>query len=699
MPPLRPLPRGVLLVAAALLVVHSWLIVADGRAMDTATDESSYFNSGNIILRHGWKHIFTVFQGPVPLYANQLFVPDFPRGGYDAHETPHDVLERGRLGTLPFALLSAALVFLWARTLFGEAGGLFALLVHALNPLLLGYGSMILVDAHHAAMVVLGLFVLWCWLRTRSPLLIPCIGISLGLALSTKYLTLFLAAVVGTIVAVVSARRARGALRRATASLLCTGGVVLCMLATMHALYRFHEPLASFTPGDRSSHLMRSVSETPVVGQLIQAFPAPFLRGLDFQLRQGERPWKVYVDGVVANGHPDFYVRTMLYKTPEIVLICATLALVLRLPRFLRKDCPPGWKSAAVVTFAYVLVSFGYLSLFTGLQLGVRYIIPVFPLLSLWQGALVHGMRHTGAGFIALFTAVGGLLALDLRHNWPDLISYYNLSSGGQEHAFRHFKNTSSDFGQHAFSGAPRLRERDPGVQIVGPKSGPRLGRVAVDCNSLRVGDFRWLEVQDVVHHLGASWWVFDVTQASFERAISEGGVPGLRSDLCVALLGAGEREQALPHLALLDAKRAAPLNDLIAALDAGQGQPTRKNLEALVRAWNSVGRFDLGEALFLAHPDFLRDSRAAAVSRARACEERRDYAGTIAVFDDYDFLPRDLFRQVLFDALTSNGMYAEARAVFQAWKNSDEKHARTGLAKIRARQIEGNRDFLELLR
>src|SRR5262245_514805 len=118
-PPMRPIPRGVRLVAAALLAVHALLIVADGRATDAAIDEDGYINSGSIILRHGWKHNATVLQGPIPLYANQLFMRDFPRGGFIIGETPHVVLERGRLGTLPFALLSAALVFLWARALFG----------------------------------------------------------------------------------------------------------------------------------------------------------------------------------------------------------------------------------------------------------------------------------------------------------------------------------------------------------------------------------------------------------------------------------------------------------------------------------------------------------------------------------------------------------------------------------------------------
>src|SRR5690349_12324999 len=106
----RGMPAGVALAAALLLAVHAVLIVASGRATGATVDESNYFNCGHIILEHGWVHQATVFQGPVPLYANQLLVGDFPSGGYDGRHTPHELLERGRLGTLPFALLSAVLV-------------------------------------------------------------------------------------------------------------------------------------------------------------------------------------------------------------------------------------------------------------------------------------------------------------------------------------------------------------------------------------------------------------------------------------------------------------------------------------------------------------------------------------------------------------------------------------------------------------
>lgn len=702
-PPMRPFPRGVLLAAGLLLLAHALLILAGSKAMGITTDEGTYFNSGRVVVLHGFVHTATVLQGPLPLYANQLFVRDFPPGGFDPRKSPHAVLEQGRLGTLPFALLSAVIVFLWARMLFGEAGGLFALLVHALNPLMVGFGSLLLVDAQHAAMTVLTLFLLWCWLQTRARLLVPCIGIALGLSLATKYLAVFQAAVVGAGVIGASCAWTRGAWSRARAALLNSTSVALCTLVTMHGLYRFQEGVGSYELGERPSTAMRLAVETPVVGSLVKLLPAPFLRGLDFQMRQGERPWKTFVNGVTAPSHDDFYVWSMLCKTPEIVLISAALVLVLRLPRLFRKDCEPGWRSAAAVTFSFALLCFGYLSLFTRMQLGIRYVLPLYPLLFLWQGALFAGVRWTGAGFLALCAATAGAHALDLRRNWPDLIAYYNVSSGGQKYAFRRFLNTNSDFGQYHLTGATVLRERYPDVQIIGRNSGARFGRLAVDIKSFATVA-RWIDFHPIVDHLGASWWVFDVSPQTFEQEVAARGDPDLRRDLCVAYLGAGRREEATAHLAQLDEKRAAPLQRLITAMDEAdeaKEQATKARLFVLIDAWKDVGRFDQAEAVLLAHPAQLGKGRGAVLTRVQAYEERHEFDKIVAAFREFPFKAKDNFRVKVVNELWRMGLHVEAREAFHQWRDTlgNSKLAHAPAVLRLAERIEGQEIFLETLR
>ena len=703
--------RRVLWAAGLLLLVHALLIVLDGRAMGCTTDEPNYFNGARIILRHGWVTETTLFQGPLPLFANQLFVPDFPSGGFTS-SAQRGLMVRGRWGTLPFALLSAALVFVWARRLFGDAGGLFALVVHALNPLLLGYGSLMLVDAQHAAVTLLALYVLWRWLETRAAWLVPWIGVTLGLALGTKYLAVLLAVPVGLTVAVAAARPAPGARGLRLASALgCVLQVVLAALGTLHALYLFREGMAPAEVEAYASGPMRSLIGTPVLGRLAALLPAPFLRGVDFQLSQGERDWEPFLNGVFAHGHGGYYAWSILCKTPEIVLLCTGLALVLRAPRLVRGQAPAGWRSAAVAILPFALLSFGYLSLGTSMQLGIRYVLPLLPLLWLATGALFWSPtpRPIGPRVLLACVLVGGLQAVELARNWPDWIAYYNSLSGGQRLAFRRFTSTNSDFGQYQVDGLERLRAEHGDFQVLGPTSGARFGRIAVDDDALRAQDpsersrsrFEWLTWQDPIAHLGASWWLFELTPAALEQRVAERDDPRLRRDLALAYLGAGQRAQAEAELVRLPPELSGPLQKLLAHEDAARARPERRPLEAVLQDWRALGRPDRAEALALEHAATLADSEVALFARAQACEERKDYAGAVALLEREYADPADPTQLWLVRDLRKLGDLERAARVFRDIEQrlGDSPLTQSPQFREAKQELEAQQLYLELLR
>jgi hypothetical protein len=611
--------------------------------MGTATDEASYFNSAHIVVHDGWAHESTVLHGPVPFYANQLFVGDFPSGGYDARTTPHSVIERGRLGTLPFALLSSILVFLWARALFGEAGGLFALLLAALNPLMVGFGALVLVDAQNTAMTFLVLFVLWCWVETRSPILWPCLGVAVGLALSTKYLAVFVTGVVAGTLVVAGLWPSRRSEHRWRDLVLSLGVVGLCALTTMHALYRFKEGFFSFESAGISNVVRTLVERRPSGGA--HEGPARTTGDIDFSCARAAMD---VVPGRCGRNHDTR--RVVVPTDAGILLLFAALVAVLSLPAS-SAGLPARWRTTAG-DVRHVLLSFGYLSLGTRMQLGIRYVLPVYPVLLLWQGSLVAGVRYTTRWFVGLLALTAGVHLVDLQRNWPDLISYYNVSSGGQKYAFLHFLGTNSDFGQYGLHGPGLLHARDPAIEIIGPRSGPRFGKLAIDCRSLRSQNVRWLEMHPVIDHLGASWWVFEVTPEGYEKKLAASGDPDLRRDLCVAYLGAGRIEEARAHLAALDPERAEPLQALIRVRETALEAPTKPNLERLIDTWSELGRYDLAEGLVREHHDVLADSRTGAEARVRNCRERQEFDKLVAVFDDFPFKPGDPLRLELVTGL-----------------------------------------------
>ena len=712
-------PRRVVFTALALIAAHVFLLISNARTMGGTTDETVYLNAGRIILRHGWVHESTLRQGPLPLYANQLFVGEFPGGGYRGGHEQKELLWRGRLGTLPFAVLAAVLVFLWARSAFGDSGGLLALLFHVANPLIIGYGALVLVDLHHAALVLLVLFVLWRYLETRSLRVLPWLGVALGLALATKYLALLLVLPVAATTALAALLRKRG---RGFAQVLAGLGeavlavflVALAALGTLHTCYRFREHSAPVDVTAYESATLRSALEVPVVRAAVRLLPAPFVKGVDYQVGQGDGEWRTFLDGRFASGHRDYYLRTFAYKTPEIVLLAAAAVLVLRLPALLRAGRERRRVTTLLATAPYALVALGFLS-FTRMQLGVRYALPLYPLLFVWLGALARpesgtAPRLPGSAFFLALVAIAAAHARDLYTAWPDWISYYNSLSGGQAGAYRHFRDSNSDFGQHNRPASLQvLADRIGPFDVLWRHSGPRFGRLAVDDDVLRMSDaaepersrLDWLTVDPPVAHLAASWFVFECSAERLEALVRDHDDLQFRQALACAYLGEDRIADAERHLAHLDADTAAPYRRVLTLLERTREQPDRAALESLARAWLRIGRPDKVIDLARAHPE-VADATDVLVGQAMAFEERRDYSAAADVLaerqDELDERAGLLFVRMLLRTFQPN----RATAYFETLKRRYEESGATRDSRFLREtgwEIEQLRSQLEFLR
>ncbi|MSR63156.1 MAG: glycosyltransferase family 39 protein [Planctomycetes bacterium] len=699
----RPLARSVALAAAVLLLAHALLILRDARAMGPVTDEFNYFHGGHVLVERGCVHPATLYQGPLAQMANQLFVTHFggayPRGGLDTVAPDRAALFRGRLATLPFALLSAVLVFLWARKLFGDAGGLLALLVHALNPLMLGYGSLMLVDAQLTALTLLCLYLVWRYFETRAPRFVPWIGVALGLALGTKYLAVLLAVPLG--VSVASAAFTARAERRALRALGVFLTVVLCALLTLHATYLFREGFGATDPSAYESALMQRIVRLPALGPLAALLPSAFLRGVDFQLTQGQVNWRPFLNGEFAHGHPSYYLWSILCKTPEIVLLGGALAAFVFVRGALRADAPRGWRTAAAASAPYALLAFVYVSA-SSMQLGIRYVLPLLPLGFVLVGALAwrREERVFGPRALAVGALLAALLGQDLVRDFPDWISYYNRASGGQALAFRRFRDTNSDFGQYQFTGIARLRELHGEFQVLGGGSGARFGRLAIDADALRSPEApgAWLTWLDPVAHLGASWWLFELTPEAFEARVAADH-PELRRDLAVAYLGVGRVADAERHLAELEREAAAPLKRLISVENAVRTKPDKVQLEALLAAWLALARPDRAEAVALEHADALAGSMPTLMARVQALEERSDFVGAVELLQHSAIDPAHAAQLWLIRDLRRLGRERESADVFERVKAGLGDRPKGPAYEEFASDMEQHVRYLDLLR
>jgi hypothetical protein len=642
--------RATLIAFLLLLGIFSTLAVREMAVVGPTADEPAYFNGGRLIVTGGWEHPVTRLHGPIPYLANQLLVRDFPSGGFWEAENPAALLFRGRLALLPFGWLAATVVLLWSRRVFGNLGGLLSVALFTLNPLMIGYGALLAVDMVHSSVVLLCLYLLWRFLQHPSPARCAIVGVGLGAAFATKYLALLN----GPLVVVIAALRVYHLRReKRSAGILAAAGTAVTIsviaLLCLHAAYGFQVGLALQDASVYQSELIAKLIDLPVVGSFLGCFPEPYLAGVDYQMWMGEADhYRTYLNGRFAPSFASYYLWIFLLKTPEWVIAISLWLVAWRLPRVLFGAGSFGERSTVWVLLPPMFVAVCYLSLFTGLQIGVRYVLPLYPMLFILLGSVarITWLRAMpGRGLLVLGLALGLLQAADLQRNWSDLISYFNTSAGGQRQAHRHFQDSNSDWGQLLHRGLEILEESETEpFTVLSAFDGPRFGRVAIKLRDYVQPDpadetrsRHWLDPFEPVRHVGASWRLFDVTPEAFEQSAERSGDERIRADLVVALLGAGQRAEAREHLDQMSPERAETLLDLAELL----GESERLDVERSVlldlnRRWDDLGRFDLIEAQARGpHEARLREHPSYSQVLARALMKQMRLEEAIAVLEE----------------------------------------------------------------
>ncbi|MDB4882250.1 MAG: hypothetical protein JWL95_1016 [Gemmatimonadetes bacterium] len=346
-----------------------------------------------------------------------------------------------RLGMLPFFWLLLAVCAAWGARVAGPPGATLATLFAATNPNLLAHAGIAGTDLAPAAFVAAALY---AWMRWRDePSLRRAIvfGVTLGLALVTKFSALAflgLAIAIGEAARLVMTRAARGANGASPLAWRDALAVVGAAGLAVWAVYRFR--IAPLSPGG-----------IPL--------PAPELfRGIAAFLTHGTGGHPGFLLGEVRlAGWWYYYLVVLAVKTPLPLLALAVVGGV----HAVRARRDEGWTSLVPLAgVAGVLVP----SLLSHVDLGVRIVLAIYPFLALLaaRGAVV-AWRDSGARarVVARRAAIALLVAASVVtpvRAWPDYLAYFNPVAG--THPERVLVDSNLDWGQDLYRLADTVRAR-----------------------------------------------------------------------------------------------------------------------------------------------------------------------------------------------------------------------------------------------
>ena len=412
----------------------------------------------------------------LPILPLTLHVPPVPRGtskregNVAAREFLYSndteaMLFRARLAVGLFTFVLALLVFEAAYRMFGARAALLALLLTVFEPNLLAHGMLVTTDAPLACCLLASVVAFYRYVRKPSALQLVECGFTVGLALAVKHsgiLAVPILALLALAEAVLGPQFgpgpstgsqgarpdiARRALRIVAPLLL----VFAVAVAVLWACYSFRfaarpdrqpmtPPLQEFVRG------LKSPLETRALLLLARGhvLPESYLYGLADVLMVSAGPRPSFILGrLYPHGRWFYFPVAFLIKSTLgflLLLALAKWAPALRRPKLRRESL-------------YLLVPpvlFLGVSMTSGLNLGVRHILPIYPFLLILAGAvgsqLAERSQRVGwriaVGALVLFHIVSSLRA------FPNYLAYSNEIFGGPEKTYHVLTDSNVDWGQ-----------------------------------------------------------------------------------------------------------------------------------------------------------------------------------------------------------------------------------------------------------
>jgi len=218
--------------------------------------------------------------------------------------------------------------------------------------------------------------------------------------------------------------------------MLIVGSTALLLINTLYRWEGVGQPLTTF---GFESHTFRGL-RTSALGLLPSPLPKWYWRGMDYEESWVEmkRSLFFFLGRVTDRKHPAYFLFAFLVKTPIPTLLLLVVALVLQLRmwrmEFLHLLLPAAWL-------------LGFFSLVIGLNLGLRYVLPIYPFLFTASGIIgqaIEGRRRWQGAAAALL--LGTLCSTVLSA--PRFLSYFNAFVGGPSNGYKYLSDSNVDWGQ-----------------------------------------------------------------------------------------------------------------------------------------------------------------------------------------------------------------------------------------------------------
>ncbi|NMC87280.1 MAG: glycosyltransferase family 39 protein [Candidatus Moranbacteria bacterium] len=402
---------------------------------------------------------------------------------YEAGNDPDKIIFWARIPIIVLSIILGLFLFKWGREIAGTSAGLFALLLYACDPNILGHNHYVTTDLGIAAFLSFSFYYFLKFIKNPSWKNVLLGGIFLGLVLVTKFSSILVLPIFGLVLFAYALAKNNHEgknhwkTRMRNLAIYSGKGIVALVIAVLviwmvYEINMFSMPKEIFA--ETIDFFFSANDSNPKASYTNQALHwlnqndltrplGTYLFGPAWMFKRVSGGNGAYFLGEVGNGFTWNFPVVFVIKEPLPFLILAMFAIIYtikqsstafssfsemkyRFSRFLKRSVVEYALFGFIALYAFVSIS-------GGLNIGFRHLFPILPFAYLLIAKKISDLTKGSNYFskktfnvIVLFLTAWIIFIPILAY--PSYTSYFNESIGGSKNGYKYVTDSNTDWGQ-----------------------------------------------------------------------------------------------------------------------------------------------------------------------------------------------------------------------------------------------------------
>ena len=434
-----------------------------------------------------------------------------------------------RIPTIVFRILLGIFIFRWSRQLYGFQGGLFSLFLYAFCPNIIAHTRLATNDVYCCFFIFISVYAFKKYAGQKTPINFIFLSVAVGMAQLTKQTALLLFPILfllGIMEFFPHSINFRFYLKKRfwCHSLLFVFIVMLIInlgyafKGSFSSLHDYREwfqseassespDVAATLPPIRDGVIATCLDTVPI--PLPRAYVEALILGKYFNATGlGHGP--TYLLGKVSQyGHWYYFLVAFILKTPLSIIALLVLAIWMTIKS--RQSPATSDETSLLVTAGIIFLFFSFC---TTAQIGIRYILPMYPFLYVFLGKIVA--KETTRLKSRMVVILSVYLVVSSLSYYPHYISYFNELCWNRTKLYKYLADSNLDWGQNNYYLADYVMLHHDENIHVNPTQ-PISGKIIVDANKLvgidSEGDpYKWLrDGYEPVGNIAYTWIYYEI--------------------------------------------------------------------------------------------------------------------------------------------------------------------------------------------